>query len=119
MRYFWIITFSIIAFFSCNNKDNLLNPNNRPPVIDSISVNFDMISIVPAADIICYAHDPDGDQIRYRWRATAGEFIGSGYKVKYFIPPCCDSITNKITIEVFDIYDAKASLTFSIKPPRK
>jgi hypothetical protein len=115
-----LIYLIFLFFISCETpKQNPTNPDNKPPIIDSVSVIFDLISTVPIADITCYAHDPDGDSLTYKWKATAGELVGSGKSVKYIVAPCCDSITNKITVEVFDIYNAHSSYTFPIKPVRK
>ncbi len=109
---FWI-------FFACSKSSlDVSNTNNHNPVIDSVTVVFDILAIVPTANITCWAHDPDGDSLSYKWKATAGEFVGSGRNVTYIIAPCCDSITNKITVEVSDPFGAKATHTFPIKAPK-
>lgn len=104
---------------SCNNEKQTTNLQNNPPIIDSVIAQFDLLSIVPIADITCYARDIDGDSLTYKWRAISGEFYGSGRSVKYVIPPCCDSIWNKVTVEVIDSYGLSAKHTLNIKPFRK
>ncbi|MGB9770712.1 MAG: hypothetical protein ACPLX7_01885 [Candidatus Kapaibacteriota bacterium] len=114
-----ILFISIFVIACSKNTGNPLPSGNNPPIIDSVKVVFDIISIVPSADITCYARDPDGDSLFYKWSASAGEFSGKGKAVKYIIPPCCDSITNKITIDVFDQWNAKTSYSFNIRAPKK
>ncbi len=118
MKIFWTIAFLLILLACNKSLVSVENPNNHKPVIDSVTVVFDILSIVPTANITCWAYDPDGDSLSYRWKATAGEFTGSGRNVTYIIAPCCDSITNKITVEVSDPYGGKATYTFPIKAPK-
>ncbi len=119
MKIFLSIVF-LLAFFACNKQPTaIVNPNNNEPIIDSVTFWFDLLPAVPTAYITCWAHDPDGDSLSYRWKATAGEFIGSGKSVTYVLAPCCDSISNKITVEVSDLYGGKAVHTFPIKAPTK
>lgn len=118
MKTFLTIVF-LLMLLACNKSlVSVENPNNHEPVIDSVTVAFDILPLVPTANITCWAHDPDGDSLSYKWKATAGEFIGSGRNVTYVIAPCCDSITNKITVEVNDPYGARATYTFPIKAPK-
>lgn len=112
------LTFLLIISFvlACNRSNEIItNPNNRPPVIDSISVVFDLISIVRNADLTCYAYDPDGDSLSYKWKVSAGELYGSGKTVKIIIPSCCDSLGITIEAEVLDPYNAKATKTIKFK----
>lgn len=119
MKKYLIVLLSFCLFSACSKTTlDVSNTNNLSPVIDSVTVLFDFLAIVPTANIICWAHDPDGDSLSYKWKATAGEFVGSGSSVTYIIAPCCDSITNKITVEVSDPFGAKATHTFSIKAPK-
>ncbi|MCX7879476.1 MAG: PKD domain-containing protein [Ignavibacteria bacterium] len=114
-----ILFIFVLLCFSCENNIQVNKyPNNHPPVIDSITVTFDLISLVPAATIICFAKDPDGDSLSYKWKASAGEFYGSGHSVYFIIPPCCETFSHKVTVEVYDPYDGNASRTISIRPPK-
>ncbi|MEJ5285858.1 MAG: hypothetical protein CH6_2937 [Candidatus Kapaibacterium sp.] len=119
MKKFSLFLITSFVFLACaKNSDTVTKPGNNPPIIDSVSVSFDLLQLVPVADFTCYARDPDGDSLTYKWSASSGEFSGKGRTVKYIIPPCCDSIWNRVTVEVFDPYQAKASYTFKIKAPK-
>lgn len=117
-KIFWTIAF-LFVLLACNKSPvTVENPINNKPIIDSVTVVFDLLPVIPTANITCWAYDPDGDSLSYKWKATAGEFMGSGRSVTYVIAPCCDGIANKITVEVNDPYGAKATYTFPIRAPK-
>lgn len=113
---FYLLIILILTLISCNKpNENIINPNNKPPIIDSISVAYDFLNIVRNADLTCYAFDPDGDPLQYKWKATAGEFYGSGKTIKIIIPSCCDSLGITVEVEVSDPFGLKDTKTIKLK----
>ncbi len=67
--------------------------DNRPPVINFISSNPDILPSLGETEITVGAFDPDGDDdlLIYQWGAAAGSFSGRGSAVTWTapIPSCC------------------------------
>lgn len=115
MKFYLLIILILILNCCEKSTESINNPNNKPPIIDSISVLYDFLSVVRNADLTCYAYDPDGDPLQYKWKASAGEFYGSGKTIKLIIPSCCDSLGITVEAEVSDPYGLKATKSIKIK----
>ncbi len=67
--------------------------DNRPPVINLISSNPDILPSLGETEITVGASDPDGDDdlLVYQWGSAAGSFSGQGSAVTWTapIPSCC------------------------------
>lgn len=44
---------------------------NHPPVVDSLVATPDSIGPSDSTVVHCYAHDPDGDSLRFDWQTDA------------------------------------------------
>jgi hypothetical protein len=99
----WLLAavLSSAVFLGCVRTAAPTGPNN-PPVIDSLQIAPLILRVGQPAVITCYAHDPDGDELRYHWSASAGAIVGSGFRVHYIPDPCCGGLTNTITVVVKD-----------------
>ncbi len=56
---------------ACEHKDSPTAPQNRPPVISSITVFPQTIGPGDSAIVFCDAFDPDGDSLFYDWTTDA------------------------------------------------
>ena len=59
---------------------------NQPPQITSLAANPTTIGPGGSSLITCVANDPDGDVVRYSWKASDGNISGVGNKVTWFAP---------------------------------
>ena len=59
---------------------------NQPPQISSLAANPTVIGPGGSSVISCVANDPDGDVVRYSWKASDGNISGVGNKVTWFPP---------------------------------
>jgi len=51
----------------CGDDDKTVNPNNRPPVILSITADPDTFYMYGSTTITVEAEDPDDDPLTYSW----------------------------------------------------
>jgi DNA-binding transcriptional MerR regulator len=100
-----LATLAVVALLSgCTGSNAPSAPDNRAPVIDSLVVAPPLLRVGESATVTCYARDPDGDPLQYRWSASAGDLLpmGDGSRVRYIAAPCCGGLTNTITVIVQD-----------------
>jgi len=100
-----LATLAVVALLSgCTDSNAPSAPDNRAPVIDSLIVAPPLLRVGESATVTCYARDPDGDPLQYRWSASAGDLLpmGDGSRVRYIAAPCCGGLTNTITVIVQD-----------------
>jgi hypothetical protein len=100
-----LATLAVVALLSgCTDSNAPSAPDNRAPVIDSLVVAPPLLRVGESATVTCYARDPDGDPLQYRWSASAGDLLpmGDGSRVRYIAAPCCGGLTNTITVIVQD-----------------
>jgi len=100
-----LATLAVVALLSgCTGSNAPSAPDNRAPVIDSLIVAPPLLRVGESATVTCYARDPDGDPLQYRWSASAGDLLpmGDGSRVRYIAAPCCGGLTNTITVIVQD-----------------
>ena len=70
---------------------------NQSPQISSLSANPTVIGMGGSSLITCVANDPDGDVVRYDWKASEGNVSGVGNKVTW-VPPNKGGTFNVICI---------------------
>ncbi len=92
----------LLCLLSCARSSAPTDPNNRPPIIDSLTITPSILRVAQPATVTCYAHDPDGDALSYHWSVSAGVIVGSGSRVQYVPDPCCGGLTNTLTVVVKD-----------------
>lgn len=63
--------------------------SNRPPAIKSLTVDPPALVLGSWVTVRVEAEDPDGDALRYRWSANAGDVFGEGAEVRYTASNCC------------------------------
>lgn len=73
-------------------------PANRPPVIDSLSCQWQRVKTNMTVPISCDAHDPDGDELSYVWSVTGGEITGQGPVGEWITPVTYGSHTVNVTV---------------------
>lgn len=86
----------------CSRSAAPTDPSNHPPVIDSLTITPQILRVGQPAMVVCYAHDPDGDELNYHWSVSAGILVGSGPRIQYVPDPCCGGLTNTLTVIVKD-----------------
>lgn len=68
MKPLLVLFFLLLNFYSCNdNPVKSEKPENRSPVILSLTVFPDVIGPLDSAIVVCNAMDPDGDTLVYDW----------------------------------------------------
>lgn len=84
----------MLTIVGCSGDDKTVDPNNSPPVINSITIDPDtFVAGIGIASIDVSASDPDGDKLSYEW-AMHGQFI-----IGVFNSGSHLEITNCCTIE--------------------
>ena len=74
-----LATLAVVALLSgCTDSNAPSAPDNRAPVIDSLIVAPPLLRVGESATVTCYARDPDGDPLQYRWSASAGDLLPMG-----------------------------------------
>ena len=72
------------AFIGC--ETNSTGPQNKSPVITSLTTNPDTVVVKGNSTFTCVANDPDVDSVTYIWKATSGSVSGSGSAVIWTAP---------------------------------
>ncbi len=91
--------------------------DNRPPIINFISSNPDILPSLGETEIAVGAFDPDGDDDRliYQWGAAAGSFSGEGSAITWIAPvPSCCPTAYSVWVLVRDSEQATSSRSTSI-----
>lgn len=73
---------------------------NHPPVIESLTAEWDRLKRASNTPITCLASDPDDDELSYTWLANGGNITGEGDTVTWVAPN--DYGTYTITVIVTD-----------------
>lgn len=113
MRYLPIVIAAFILSCSQQSSGPIAPPSNRAPVIDSVLI-YGIVAVGNPVDIVCYAHDPDGDTLSYYWRVTDGNIMGKEERVQFLPAPCCNGNTTTIHVIVRDPYGASDSREISV-----
>jgi hypothetical protein len=90
---------------------------NNPPTIASLTADAEWTTPLGSVQVTCTASDPDGEELSYDWRATAGNISGTGAVVSWTAPQ--EVGTYSITVVVTDGYggEATGSASLSVVPP--
>lgn len=68
---------------------DLVSPENKPPVVTSLTIGLDEVYQGDACPVVCIAEDPDGDRLTFEWAVGSGYVTGSGRDVVYTPTACC------------------------------
>jgi chitodextrinase len=74
-------------------------PPNQPPTINSLTAEKE-VSTLSESQIVCEAHDADGDVLSYQWSADGGTIKGENSIVAWVAPDTAGNYT--ITVAVTD-----------------
>ena len=95
MKPFIVLFLLIVLGFAigCDSDENPVQADNSNPVIEGLSVGAAEIRPDAATTFICYAVDPDDDELTYIWSAEAGSFPDGNNRssVKWLAPLETDS----------------------------
>lgn len=86
---------------------------NHPPVIDSLTTEWEKLRKASTSTIECTASDPDGDSLSYIWSVDGGNISGEGPFVTWVAPNAYGIYT--ITVTVTDGRGGDASESISIQ----
>ncbi|MEJ2634013.1 MAG: T9SS type A sorting domain-containing protein [Calditrichia bacterium] len=106
---------------SSNISVEVVEAINHEPVITSLSARPRKLDLGSGSRLSCLADDPDGDTLRYAWRASAGMLADSGSVATWTAPSAegnyyitCSitdgkggQVTDSIGIEVRDFSDVQ------------
>jgi len=93
------------------------DPANRPPVIDAVTAAPQTVSPDSAAAVAVQASDPEGVDLDYRWRSSAGWFESGTYESEAVWRAPATTGFCTLTVTVDDGRDeTSASLTMSVTP---
>ena len=79
--------FGVLFLVSCTSEST--SPDNRPPVLVSLTAEPEAVGVGEVCTITADATDPDGDPLSYEWSAGLGHLTGGGNKVFYTAASCC------------------------------
>ena len=71
---------------------------NQPPVIFSLTSEWQQVQKAMTSAIKCKARDPDGDKLSYTWSANGGNITGEGATVTWVAPDAFGTYTITVTI---------------------
>ncbi len=86
---------------------------NHPPVVDSLTSEWQRVEKAVASTIECIAQDQDGDELNYIWSAEGGNISGEGAVVTWVAPNAYGNYI--ITVTVTDGRGGEASDSIVIK----
>ena len=87
---------------------------NQLPVISSLTAAQTTIYPSGNVEIRCAASDADGDQLKFNWSCTGGNFSGAGPSVIWKAPPNYGTYTIKVTVEDGKDGTAQSSLDITV-----
>jgi len=90
---------------------NVVAPN-QPPVIVSLTSEWERVKKASTSTIECIASDPDGDELSYIWSEDGGNISGEGPVVTWVAPNAYGTYT--VTVTVTDGRGGEASESISI-----
>jgi hypothetical protein len=70
---------------------------NHPPLIVSLTAEWQSVPRAIAVPIECIAQDPDGDELSYAWSASGGNISGEGPTVTWTAPNTYGTYTITVT----------------------
>lgn len=73
---------------------------NRPPAITNLITDQDWVTPSSSCKVKCDAEDPDGNELTYKWSASAGDISGTGSVVTWTAPEAVG--LHNITVVVID-----------------
>ncbi len=71
-----LILLASVTWLSCSEDKKGIDPNNSPPVIQSMTADPDTFYAGDSTIVTVVATDPDGDILQYFWEARKLERIG-------------------------------------------
>jgi hypothetical protein len=71
-----LILLASVIWLGCSEDKKGTDPNNNPPVIQSITADPDTFIAGQFTTVTVVASDPDGDILQYQWEARKLERIG-------------------------------------------
>jgi len=76
----------------CSDDDEIVDPNNSAPVIDSVTAVPDTFLNGEVFTVTSYATDPEGDALQYEWSYGGLDFqpVPGGGGNKVLLKNCCD-----------------------------
>jgi hypothetical protein len=87
MKHTLVLISSLFALAGCSADP--VSPENKAPVVSTVTVGLDTVYLGDACPVTCVASDPDGNRLTYQWIAGSGRVSGSGRDVVYTPTSCC------------------------------
>ncbi len=71
--------------------------SNQPPVIESLTTEWQKVGKAKSSTIRCFASDPNNDSLIYIWSVDGGNISGEGAKVTWTAPNAYGTYTITVT----------------------
>jgi hypothetical protein len=98
-----LMALAIALWLNCG-KDKPTNPQNRAPVITSITAEPDTFAMESSSTITVTASDPDGDGLNYSWESR-GELLPIGNESNTLRVTNCCPVSEPTLAMVISIVD--------------
>jgi len=92
-----ILVACLLAIIGCSKSST--KPQNESPEITDIVAVPDTIRTGQTTTITCFANDPDGDNLTYKWEVVSGTIIGTGATVQWTPPDTTGTYSIICTVE--------------------
>jgi hypothetical protein len=101
-----IAVFLVVAGCSDDDGNPVNDPNNEPPVIESIVATPDTFIEYRNTNVIATASDPDGHSLEYNWQPRDSRLTASGGGgASIQITNCCDITEETSAFVVLTVSD--------------
>ncbi|MCP4566617.1 MAG: hypothetical protein GY841_03430 [FCB group bacterium] len=90
LPYILLLFIGLIVWIGCgDDDDNIVDPNNQAPIIESLTAEPDTFVADYSSLITVTASDPDGDNLQYNWVTDSSGFAGTPSGNTLTLTNCC------------------------------
>lgn len=101
MRWHWLVVAFMVAT-ACEKPVAPASRSYQPPIIESFTVDPDLLRPTQKAELSVKAYSPEGSSLSYQWHSTGGQYGGKfsnpAVPSPYWLAP------DTVPLEIYPIY---------------